>query len=147
MTSILSLHQQLILDHYRNPRNKTPLAHYDLQGTATNPLCGDEVTLQLNLEGETISKVGFEGKGCSISQAAASMLSTHLSGKTLKEAVLFVTRFRTMMDPSTEELDATLMGNLVAFQGVQKFPLKIRCVLVFYEAFQDAIKDRGQQWK
>ena len=140
MNSITSLHQQLILDHSRNPRNKLPLESYDSEGRATNPMCGDEITLQMNLDNGTIENISFGGKGCSISQAAASMLSAQLRGLSLKVASLLISQFTGMMNSSIVEPDEALMGNLLAFQGVRKFPLKVRCALLVCDAFQNALE-------
>ena len=141
MGSLESLHQHLILDHYRNPRNKKLLENHDLEGRATNPMCGDEVTLQLCLKDEIIDTVGLGGKGCSISQAAASIFSTRLSGHTLKQASNLANQFTNMMRAPTQEPDRALLGDLLAFEGVQKFPLKVRCVLLVCEAFDNATKE------
>ena len=141
MESLESLHQHLILAHYRNPRNKKLLKNHDLEGRATNTMCGDKITLQLSLKNEIIDTVGLGGKGCSISQAAASIFSTRLSGYTLKQASSLANQFTDMMRTPTQEPDRALLGDLLAFEGVQKFPLKVRCVLLICEAFDDAIKE------
>ncbi len=141
MTNLESLHQQLILDHYRNPRNKNPIENHDLEGRATNPMCGDEITLQLSVKDGAIATVGFGGKGCSISQAAASILSTRLVGNNLDKASFLASQFTGMMNSSIKEPDRAIMGDLLAFEGVRKFPLKIRCVLLICEALQKAIEE------
>ncbi|MDE0805946.1 MAG: SUF system NifU family Fe-S cluster assembly protein [Longimicrobiales bacterium] len=144
MNTLASLHQQLILDHYRNPRNKVSLEECDSEGWATNPMCGDEVTLQLSLDKDTIKGISFGGKGCSISQAAASMLSVRLRGSSLETASLLTSQFTGMMNSSIGEPDAVFMGDLLAFEGVRKFPLKVRCALLICEAFQKALEKANE---
>ena len=140
MNSIASLHQQLILDHYRNPRNKVPLESHDAEGRATNPMCGDEITIQLRLHDGRIKGISFGGKGCSISQAAASMLSARLHSRSLKMASLLIRQFTGMMNTSMVEPDKALLGDLRAFEGVRKFPLKVRCALLVCDALQNALE-------
>jgi|TARA_B110000116_G_scaffold50448_1_gene42080 nitrogen fixation NifU-like protein len=140
MDSIASLHQQLILDHYRNPRNKIPLESHDAEGRATNPMCGDEITVQLRLHDGRIEDISFGGKGCSISQAAASMLSARLRNRSLKTASLLIHQFTGMMNTQIGESDEILLGDLLAFEGVRKFPLKIRCALLVCDALQNALE-------
>ena len=135
------LYQDIILDHYRSPRHQGLLDAPDLRGEAFNPFCGDQVVLTLGLaEAGRIDAVGFEGQGCSISQASASMLTDHLQGKTLEEAEDLVRTFKGVMqgEEFTPEQEEEL-GEVAALQGVKQFPIRIKCALLGWTTLQDAI--------
>jgi nitrogen fixation NifU-like protein len=137
------LYQEIILDHYRRPRHKGLLEHADLRSEGFNPFCGDQVILGLSLDADgRIAEVGFEGQGCSISQASASILTTHLTGKSLEEAEALVRTFKGVMagDELTEEQEDDL-GEIAALQGVKKFPIRIKCAMLGWTTLQDAIAD------
>lgn len=137
------LYKDIILDHYRRPRNQGLIPEPDLQSTGFNPFCGDQVVLTISLDGDgRISETGFEGEGCSISQASASMLTTHLGGQTIEEAEALVRTFKSVMqgDELTEEEEDAL-GDIVALQGVREFPIRIKCALLGWTTLQDAIAD------
>ncbi len=137
------LYQDIILDHYKRPRNRGAVEHADLHGEGFNPFCGDEVVLTLGLdEGGRIGAVGVEGQGCSISQASASMLSDHLKGKTLDEAEAMVQTFKGVMqgEALTEEQEDEL-GEIASLQGVRQFPIRIKCALLGWTTLQDAIAE------
>lgn len=137
------LYQAVILDHYRRPRNQGLLPNPDLQSEGFNPFCGDQVMLTLTLDGDgRIDAVGFEGEGCSISQASASMLSVRIGGRTLEEAESLVRTFKGVMqgeeiDPDEEER----LGEIAALQGVREFPIRVKCALLGWTTLQDAIAD------
>ena len=135
------LYQDIILDHYRSPRHQGLLDDPDLRGEGFNPFCGDQVVLTLGLdEAGRIAEVGFEGQGCSISQASASMLTGHLEGKTLEEAEALVRTFKGVMQGGefTPEQEDDL-GDIVALEGVKRFPIRIKCALLGWTTLQDAI--------
>ncbi len=135
------LYQDIILDHYRTPRHQGLLDDPDLKGEGFNPFCGDQVVLTLGLDGAgRIAEVGFEGQGCSISQASASMLTGHLEGKTLEEAEGLVRTFKGVMQGGefTPEQEDEL-GDVVALEGVKRFPIRIKCALLGCTTLQDAI--------
>ena len=135
------LYQDIILDHYRSPRHQGLLEDPDLKGEGFNPFCGDQVVLTLDLdEAGRIDDVGFEGQGCSISQASASMLTGQLPGKTLEEAEALVRTFKGVMqgDTFTPEQEEEL-GEIAALQGVKQFPIRIKCALLGWTTLQDAI--------
>ena len=135
------LYQDIILDHYRSPRHQGLLHDPDLRGEGFNPFCGDQVVLTLGLDGAgRIAEVGFEGQGCSISQASASMLTGHLEGKTLEEAEALVRTFKGVMQGGefTPEQEDDL-GDIVALEGVKRFPIRIKCALLGWTTLQDAI--------
>lgn len=139
--SLDDLYREVILDHYRNPRNKRALSPADIDLARNNPLCGDEIAIRVALgDGGVIGDVAFEGQGCSISQASASMLTEQIRGKTLEQAEDMVLRFRGMMagkeDPSEEEL-----GDLVALKGVVKYPVRIKCAVLAWDTLQEGVSE------
>ena len=136
------LYAEIILDHYRNPRNTGLLAEPDLQAEGFNPFCGDRVSLTLALDpGGGIERVGFQGEGCSISQASASIMTELLKGKSVPEARGLNAAFRALMadaelpgGQTPEEL-----GELTALEGVKRFPVRIKCALLPWATLQDAL--------
>ena len=136
------LYRELILDHYRNPRNRVPLESPAVVAEGYNPLCGDEVELRLNVEGDVISDVSFTGRGCSISQASGSMLTEVIKGKTVAQARALIALFTRMMtDPDfVPEED---VGDLEALQGVAKYPVRVKCATLAWHALQDGLDRHG----
>jgi nitrogen fixation NifU-like protein len=132
------LYRELILDHYRNPRNRVPLESPAVVAEGYNPLCGDEVELRLNVAGDVISDVSFTGRGCSISQASGSMLTEAVKGKTVAQARALIALFTRMMtDPDfVSEED---VGDLEALQGVAKYPVRVKCATLAWHALQDGL--------
>jgi nitrogen fixation protein NifU and related proteins len=124
-------YKEILLDHFQRPRNRGELEPADVQEHLHNPLCGDRVTVYANLRDGVIAEVSFTGRGCSISQASASMLTEHLAGRTVEEAQTLLARFLQMM--RTEE-DETL-GELAALKGVVQTPNRIRCATLAWDAF------------
>ena len=135
-----SLYQQLILEHYRNPRNKAELDEKSVEIHMANPVCGDEIRLQLRIEGDEIADAKFVGQGCSISQAAVSMMTTLLQGRKLDEAEELASRFTEMMHGDEEAAKDRALGDLRALQGVSKFPVRLKCALLGFDALQEALK-------
>src|SRR5262245_17371101 len=127
--SLEQLYQQVILDHYRTPRNKGELRNPTVDIEGYNPLCGDKLHIQLLIGDDgKVSDVKFHGQGCSISQASASMMTEQVKGKTVEEALKMREEFKKMMEG--KEVDAEAMGDLVSLQGVSKFPVRIKCALL-----------------
>lgn len=135
-----SLYQQLILEHYKKPRNKGELADHTAEIHMRNPTCGDEVKLQLRVEDGVVTDVGFTGQGCSISQAAVSMMTQRLRGATVDDALDLAHRFTRLMHGDEEAASDRSLGDLRALQGVSKFPVRIKCALLGFDALQEAIK-------
>jgi len=135
-----SLYQQLILEHYRNPRNKAELEEKTVEIHMANPVCGDEIRLQLRIEDDRIQEAKFVGQGCSISQAAVSMMTTLLQGRELSEADALAKRFTEMMHGDEDAAKDRVLGDLRALQGVSKFPVRIKCALLGFDALQEALK-------
>jgi nitrogen fixation NifU-like protein len=138
-----SMYQEIILDHYRNPKNKGLREPYDAQVHHVNPACGDEVTLRVTLRdagGEpAVSDVSYDALGCSISQASASMMTEMIIGKTVREAMDLSGEFLALMQSRGEgEPDEDVLGDAVAFEGVSKYPARIKCALLGWMAWKDA---------
>lgn len=136
-----SLYQQLILEHYRSPRNKEELPDSTVEVHMANPVCGDEIRLQLRVEDDRIADAKFVGQGCSISQAAISMLTGLLKGKELSEADALAESFTEMMHGDEEAAGDESLGDLRALQGVSKFPVRIKCALLGFDALQEALTE------
>jgi nitrogen fixation NifU-like protein len=140
LSSLQDLYQQVILDHYRRPRNKGPLEDATHTLTLNNPLCGDVIDLMLKLEGDRITEVHFEGKGCSISQASASMMSGLLKGRTVRAALDVMDTFTRMLHGDTDAAADTGLGDLRALAGVSKFPVRVKCALLAWDCLQELVR-------
>ena len=135
-----SLYQEVILDHYKRPQHKGLAATYDAQVHHVNPSCGDEITLNVTLDGEKVSSITWDGVGCSISQASVSILSDLLLGKSVSEADLVLTNFTELMQSKgTMVGDDAILEDAVAMAGVSKFPARIKCALLGWMAYKDAV--------
>ena len=126
------LYKEILLDHFRRPRNRRGLEDADVHEHLNNPLCGDEVTVYANLRDGDVAEVAFTGRGCSISQASASMLTEHLSGASRVEAESKIEAFLEMM--RTEEREE--LGELAALKGVVQTPNRVRCATLAWDAFK-----------
>lgn len=133
-----ALYQEVILQHYRKPRNRGEMEDADAEISINNPTCGDEITLQLKLDDDRIADVRFRGHGCSISQASASMMSEHLKGASLADAAALQARFTEMLHGDAEAARDKSLGDLRSLAGVSRFPVRIRCALLAWEALQRA---------
>ncbi len=136
-----SLYQQLILDHYRKPRNKGELPDKTVEIHMANPVCGDEIRLQLRIEDDEIIEAKHVGQGCSISQASVSMMTNLLKGTKLSQAEELAGKFTDMMHGDEDVARDKQLGDLRALQGVSKFPVRIKCALLAFDALQEAIKE------
>ncbi|MFC1660256.1 Fe-S cluster assembly sulfur transfer protein SufU [Gemmatimonadota bacterium] len=143
--NLSSLYQQLILDHYRNPRNKGELPEKTVEIHMANPVCGDEIRLQLRIEDDQIVDARHIGQGCSISQASVSMMTSLLKGKPLSEAEGLAKRFTEMMHGSEDAAKDKTLGDLRALHGVSKFPVRIKCALLAFDALQEAVKKSREE--
>ena len=140
---LAAIYQDIILDHYRRPRGKGALDAPDLAAERRNPLCGDEISLQLALDGDVVHEARFTGQGCSISQASASMLTQAVRGKTRAEAEALVRRFVALAHGDAEAAADPAMKEMRALQGVARFPARIRCATLAWGALDDALKGEG----
>jgi len=129
----------MILDHYRRPRNKGTLEKPDASVEMNNPLCGDEIGLQVAFDGDQISDVKFSGRGCSISLASASMMTQLLKGKTRVEIDSIRKRFRELMLGGEPPADEQELGSLRALSGVARFPARVKCALLAWNALESAL--------
>jgi nitrogen fixation protein NifU and related proteins len=141
--SLEDLYKEVILDHYRAPRNKGHLDPHDVALERNNPLCGDEIELFLKFEGDTVEGIAFEGKGCSISQASASMMTEKIKGLDAKEAASVAQSIKRMM-AGEEEGDAESLGDLVALKGVVKYPVRIKCALLGWNTLLEGLEEGGK---
>ena len=134
-----NLYQEVILDHYKNPQNKKLNTTFDAQVHHINPSCGDEITLNVTLEGNIVKSVSWDGVGCSISQASVSILTDLLIGKDLDQAQVIADSFMHLMQSKgTEKGDESLLEDAVALAGVSQYPARIKCALLGWMAFKDA---------
>jgi nitrogen fixation NifU-like protein len=157
MAGLEDLYREIILDHYRSPRNKgeleTPPA---TKVEGYNPLCGDEIVLYLLVDGDKVTDVKIGGQGCSISQSSASMMSAAIKGKTVAEVRALVRAFKAMMDIHESRLEGddgtaeeqaadaeVKLGDLEALQGVVKFPVRIKCATLSWNTLTQALDESG----
>ena len=141
------LYREVILDHYRNPRNKGHLETPQATAQGVNPLCGDEITIDVNFDGDVVSEVAVEGQGCSISQSSASMMTEAIKGKTREEIDELVEKFRLMMNLDADgevgldpERPGAVLGDIEALQGVRKYPVRIKCASLGWNTLLEALK-------
>lgn len=141
--SLDELYKEVILDHYKNPRNKRDVPDAPLSCHRNNPLCGDEITVYADLSDGVVTDVAFQGQGCSISMSSASMMTEAVSGKPAAEALAMAVEFRSMMageaDPSEDEF-----GELVALKGVVKYPIRVKCAVLAWDVLQEALQGAGE---
>lgn len=134
------LYQDVILDHYKHPRGRGLREPYDAEAHHVNPTCGDEITLRVATDGKTITDCSYDGVGCSISQASASVLYELVEGVSIEEALRDHTAFAELMaGRGTVEPDEEILGDGIAFAGVARYPARIKCALLPWMAFKDAL--------
>jgi nitrogen fixation NifU-like protein len=143
--SLEDLYREVILDHYRNPRHRVALTEPDSIAEGVNPLCGDEVTVELCFDDDRVSGVSVRGQGCSISQASASMMSDAINGKTRSEIADLSKRFKAMLadeggEPVVDpDRPGSVLGDLEALQGVRAYPVRIKCASLPWATLSDAL--------
>ena len=140
MSDLSELYQEVILDHNRRPRNFRAIAAASRKQEGYNPLCGDRLTVYVSLDGDRISDVAFQGSGCAISKASASLMTEALKGKTVNEARALFERFHDMVT-SAPESDAPDLGKLSVLSGVREFPTRIKCASLAWHALKAAVSD------
>jgi nitrogen fixation protein NifU and related proteins len=138
LAGVEDLYKEVILDHYKNPRNKRDLPGADLSSSKNNPLCGDEITVLAHVDGGSVAEVAFLGSGCSISQASASMMTEAVKGKSVAEAQEVAAEFRGMMEGARDP-DEDAFGDLAALKGVARYPVRIKCAVLAWDVLQDAL--------
>ena len=135
------LYEEIILDHYRNPRNNQELDNPDVEIAADNPFCGDEVKVQISFQNGRVGEIGVTGRGCAISQASASLMSELAEGQTRGELARVTNLVRRMMrDESLTEEELDDLGDIEALRGVRKYPVRIKCALLSWAALQDVLE-------
>jgi nitrogen fixation NifU-like protein len=138
--SLEELYKEVILDHYRAPRNKGRLDPHDVALERNNPLCGDEIELFVNFDGDTVSDLKFDGKGCSISQASASMMTEKVKGASIKDATELAESIKRLMAGEADG-DPDKLGDLVSLKGVVKYPVRIKCALLGWNTLLEALEE------
>lgn len=141
--SLEDLYKEVILDHYRDPRNKGRLDPHDVALERNNPLCGDEIELFLKFEGDDVQGIAFEGKGCSISQASASMMTEKVKGLSAEDAQTLAQSIKRMM-AGEEDGDPKVLEDLVSLKGVVKYPVRIKCALLGWNTLVEALEEGGK---
>lgn len=152
MTGLEDLYREVIIDHYKNPRNRGELPPPAIRSEGFNPLCGDEVTVTLDVEGDVVRAIKIMGQGCSISQSSASMMSAAVNGKSIAEAEELIHKFKTMMSIHEQRLDSEVaedddaepgsrLGDLEALQGVVKFPVRIKCATLSWNTLEQGLQE------
>jgi nitrogen fixation protein NifU and related proteins len=134
------LYQEIILDHYRHPRNKGPMPDAMVSCQQDNPFCGDEITVQLNIKDGIVKDLMYDGRGCSISQASASMMTEELLGRPVDEALALAGRFRGLMQGQGDDGEWEELGDLEALKGVTKFAVRVKCATLAWATFAEAIE-------
>src|SRR5262245_12891012 len=134
------LYREVILDHYQSPRNRGRLASPDVATEGSNPLCGDEIEVSLAIADDRIADVAFQGRGCSISQASASMMTESIKGKSLADAAAMLGSFKSMMTEPNAAVNAETLGDLEALQGVSRFPVRLKCAILPWIVLKEGLE-------
>jgi nitrogen fixation protein NifU and related proteins len=141
MSEITKLYQQTILDHNKNPRNFRKPERANRKAEGYNPVCGDQLVVYVEIENDMIKDIGFQGSGCAISKASASLMTESLKGKTEVEAELI---YKKIINILTSELPAAELGDLAALSGVHEFPVRIKCAVLAWETLLNALKGKEE---
>ncbi len=145
MAELRDLYQEVILEHSKAPRNFKKLANANHRAEGFNPLCGDRFTVYLDLEGDKVRDISFEGNGCAISKASASMMTQSVKGKTIAEAEqLFENFHRFVTTQNHAEGDSAEMGKLAVFSGVAEFPARVKCATLAWHTLQAALEGKQE---
>jgi nitrogen fixation NifU-like protein len=144
VSDLRDLYQQVVLDHNRSPRNFKTLPDANHTAEGTNPLCGDEITVYLRVEDGMVQDVGFQGSGCAISQASASLMTAAIKGKTTQEAESLFREFHAMVTASPDTTpDTRKLGKLAALAGVRHFPARVKCANLPWHTMHEALVGEG----
>jgi nitrogen fixation NifU-like protein len=138
------LYREIILDHYRNPRHRTTIEPADRAVAANNPLCGDEIDLTFRVRDGAVEAIGFMGRGCSISQASASMLCESVSGMDVAAAEALAEQFRAMLQGGDVDVD---LGDLEALRGVRAYPVRVKCAVLPWNALLQGLRGSATEFK
>ena len=140
MSDLRDLYQEVILDHNRSPRNFGPLEGADLKAAGHNPLCGDKISIAVKVEDGVLTDVRFEGSGCAISKASASLMTEGVKGKSLDEVRAMFERFRQLVTDQDALVDPSL-GKLAVFAGVRDYPARVKCAILAWHTLRAAVDD------
>jgi len=143
MSELSELYQEVILDHNRKPRNFQKVAAANRTAEGFNPLCGDQITLYVRLEDGVIRDIGFQGSGCAISKASASLMTSAVKGKTKAEAEQLFEQFHRMVTKD-DAPDAAELGKLAAFSGVREFPARVKCASLAWHTLHGALEGKDK---
>jgi len=141
MASLSGLYQDLILDHNRAPQNFRRMEDANRRVEGINPLCGDRLTVWLRMEDGVIKDAAFQGSGCAISKASASLMTSAVKGKTREEAEVLFERFRRLVTGSMQQAEAESLGKLVVFSGLSEFPIRVKCASLPWHALKAALNE------
>lgn len=144
MSELRELYQEVILDHNKHPRNFGEIEGADRHAEGYNPLCGDRLTVYLNLEKDVITEAAFQGSGCAISKASASLMTDAVKGKTVAEARLLFDRFHAMITNSANENFESQVGKLAVLAGVRDYPMRVKCAILAWHALRAAVDEINQ---
>ena len=144
MTDLRDLYQELILDHGRRPRNFRPLDGATRSAEGYNPLCGDKVKVYVKMDGDIVKDISFQGAGCAISTASASIMTETLKGKTRAEAEELYQTFHDLVTGRQAQLDAPELGKLAVFSGVSEFPIRVKCATLSWHTLRAALNGQGE---
>lgn len=144
MATLSALYQDLILDHNRSPQNYRRPENANRRVEGYNPLCGDRLTIWLKISGDLIEDAAFQGSGCAISKASASLMTSAIKGKTIKEAEALFDRFRLLVGGELNQTEAQSLGKLVVFSGLSKFPARVKCASLSWHAMKAALGEPDQ---
>jgi nitrogen fixation NifU-like protein len=144
MTDLQDLYQELILDHGRRPRNFRPLDGATRSAEGYNPLCGDKVKIYVKMDADIVKDISFEGAGCAISTASASIMTETLKGKTRAEAEELFQTFHDLVTGRQAQLDAPELGKLAVFSGVSEFPIRVKCATLSWHTLRAALNGEGE---
>jgi nitrogen fixation NifU-like protein len=145
MAELRDLYQEVILEHSKAPRNFRKLATANHHAEGFNPLCGDRFTVYIDVEGDTVRDIAFEGSGCAISKASASMMTQSVKGKTVAEAERIFEKFHKFVTTqSHSESESTELGKLAVFSGVAEFPARVKCATLAWHTLQAALEDKQE---
>ena len=144
MTDLQDLYQELILDHGRRPRNFHALAEANRSAEGYNPLCGDKVKVYVKIDDDVVKDISFEGAGCAISTASASIMTETLKGKTLAQAEELFDTFHDLVTGKPAKFDSPDLGKLEVFSGVSEFPMRVKCATLSWHTLHSALKGNGK---
>lgn len=143
MSDLRELYQEVILDHNRSPRNFGPLEDADLRADGNNPICGDQLSIAVKVSDGVVTDLRFQGSGCAISKASASLMTEAIKGKTLDEARVVFDRFHRLVTDRTAPADEVALGKLAVFGGVRDYPARVKCAILAWHTLRAAV-DEGR---